>query len=289
VSRERYDITAKVVLITGAARGIGAEAARQLYGRGAQLSLVGIEPEELERRAAELGPRAAWFEADVTDWDALGRAVEGTVERFGGIDVVIANAGVAPIGTVATIDPVVFERTIEVNLLGVWRTVRVALPYIVARQGYVLPIASLAAALHFPLVAHYSATKAGVEAFADSLRGELAHTGTKVGVAYYSFIDTDMVRTSFEDSAAKRLRESSPGPFKAVTPLPVAGRAIVRGVERRARKVYAPRWVPAVLAARGILQPMLETQNREAIEEAVRVAEAEAASAESLAATSAQE
>jgi NAD(P)-dependent dehydrogenase (short-subunit alcohol dehydrogenase family) len=289
VSRERYDITGKVVLITGAARGIGAEAARQLYGRGAQLSLVGIEPEELERRAAELGPRAAWFEADVTDWDALGRAVEGTVERFGGIDVVIANAGIAPIGTVATIDPAAFERTIEVNLLGVWRTVRVALPYIVARQGYVLPIASLAAALHFPLVAHYSATKAGVEAFADSLRGELAHTGTKVGVAYYSFIDTDMVRISFEHSAAKRMRESSPGPFKAVTPLPVAGRAIVRGVERRARKVYAPRWVPAVLAARGILQPMLETQNREAIEEAVRVAEAEAASAESLAATSAQE
>ena len=280
MSRELYDITGKVVLITGAARGIGAEAARQLYGRGAQLSLVGLEPEELERRAAELGPRAAWFEADVTDLEALGQAVEATVEHFGGIDVLIANAGVAPIGTVSTIDPGVFERTIEINLLGVWRTVRTALPHVVRRQGYVLPIASLAAALHLPLMAHYAATKAGVEAFSDALRSEIAHTGTKVGVAYFSFIDTDMVRVTFDDSAARQLRESSPGPFKAVTPLPAAGRAIVRGVERRTRQVYAPRWVPAVLAMRGFLQPFLEKQNRAAIEEAVRVAEAEAKSAE---------
>jgi NAD(P)-dependent dehydrogenase (short-subunit alcohol dehydrogenase family) len=277
---ERYEIAGKVVLVTGAARGIGAEAARQLYGRGAQLSLVGLEPEELERRAEELGSRAAWFEADVTDWDALANAVDATVERFGGIDVVIANAGIAPIGTVATIDPAAFERTIEVNLLGVWRTVRTVLPHVVERRGYVLPIASAAAALHLPLMAHYAATKAGVEAFSDSLRGELTHTGTKVGVAYFSFIDTDMVRVSLEDSAAKRLRDNTPGPFKAIAPLPAAGRAIVRGVERRARQVYAPRWVPAVLALRGVLQPILEKQNRDAIEEAVREAEAEAARGE---------
>ena len=81
---EHYDVSGKVVLITGAARGIGAEAARQLYAKGAQVSLVGIEPELLEQRVSELGPRAAWFEADVTDTDALGRAVDATVERFGG-------------------------------------------------------------------------------------------------------------------------------------------------------------------------------------------------------------
>src|ERR671925_2060834 len=108
---ERYDVGSKVVLITGAARGIGAEAARQLYAKGAQLSLVGLEPELLEQRAQELGPRSAWFEADVTDTEALRRAVDATVERFGGIDVVIANAGIGPMGTVATIDPVAFERT----------------------------------------------------------------------------------------------------------------------------------------------------------------------------------
>jgi NAD(P)-dependent dehydrogenase (short-subunit alcohol dehydrogenase family) len=273
---EHYDVSGKVVLITGAARGIGAEAARQLYAKGAQVSLVGIEPELLEQRAPELGPRAAWFEADVTDTDALRRSVDATVERFGGIDVVIANAGIAPIGTVATIDPDAFERTIEINLLGVWRTVRATLPYVVERRGYVLPIASLAAAVHMPLMAHYAATKAGVEAFSNSLRGELAHTGAKVGVAYFSFIDTDMVRESLDESPAKLLRENTPGPISGVSSVESAGRAIVRAIERRARKAYAPRWVPIPLALRGMLQPLLEKQNREAIEQAVKLADAEA-------------
>jgi NAD(P)-dependent dehydrogenase (short-subunit alcohol dehydrogenase family) len=273
---EHYDVSGKVVLITGAARGIGAEAARQLYAKGAQVSLVGIEPELLEQRAQELGPRAAWFEADVTDTDALRRSVDATVERFGGIDVVIANAGIAPIGTVATIDPDAFERTIEINLLGVWRTVRATLPYVVERRGYVLPIASLAAAVHMPLMAHYAATKAGVEAFSNSLRGELAHTGAKVGVAYFSFIDTDMVRESLDESPAKLLRENTPGPISGVASVESAGRAIVRAIERRARKAYAPRWVPIPLALRGMLQPLLEKQNREAIEQAVKLADAEA-------------
>jgi len=276
---ELYNVAGKVALITGPARGIGAETARQLYAKGAQISLVGIEPELLEQRAAELGPRAAWFEADVTDIGALERAVDATVDRFGGIDVVIANAGIAPVGTVRTIDPEAFERTIEVNLLGVWRTVRAALPHVIERRGYVLPIASLAAALHLPLMAHYAATKAGVEAFADSLRGEIASTGTKVGVAYFSFIDTDMVRNAFDTSAGRNLRENS-GPARSIAPLPAAGRAITRGVERRARKVYAPRWVPIALALRTVLQPVLEKGNRAAIEEAVREAEAEAAQRE---------
>jgi NAD(P)-dependent dehydrogenase (short-subunit alcohol dehydrogenase family) len=241
------------------------------------VSLVGLEPELLAERADELGPRAAWFEADVTDIDAIQRAIEETVERFGGIDVLIANAGIAPIGTVATIDPADFERTIEINLLGVWRTVRAALPYVTQRSGYILPIASLAAALHMPLMAHYAATKAGVEAFSNSLRGEVAHTGTTVGVAYFSFIDTDMVRESLDESPAKLLRESTPGPVSAVASVETAGRAIVRAIERRARKAYAPRWVPIPLALRGMLQPLLEKGNRDAIEQAVKMAEAEAA------------
>ncbi|HEY3019012.1 MAG TPA: short-chain dehydrogenase/reductase, partial [Solirubrobacteraceae bacterium] len=238
-----WDLRGRTVLITGAARGIGAESARQLRAKGARLALAGLEPELLERRAAELGGDTAWFELDVTDHDALEAAVAGTVERFGGIDVVIANAGVAPNGPVATIDPAVFERTIEVNLLGVWRTVRVALPHVVARRGYVLPIASVAAAVHPPLMAAYTASKAGVEAFADSLRGELAHTGTAVGCAYFGFIDTDMVRRSFERRSAQMSQERGAVRLGKWASVESAGAAVVRGVEHRARKVYAPRWV----------------------------------------------
>ena len=210
----------------------------------------------------------------MTDWAALERAVDATVERFGGIDVVMANAGIAPFGTVATIDPDAFERTIEVNLLGVWRTVRTALPHVVARQGYILAIASLAAALHPPMLGHYAATKAGVEAISDSLRAEIAHTGTRVGVAYFSFIDTDMVSEGLDSPARNVLRDAMPGPFGKTAPLSAAGKAIVRGIEPARRKVYAPRWVLPMTWLRGVMQPLSQRGNRDKIAEAVRLAEA---------------
>ena len=136
-----------VIMITGAARGIGAESARQLYARGHVLALVGLEPQELEARAAELGSRAAAFECDVTDREALAQACEAIVERFGGIDVVVANAGVATVGTVGSLDPDEFERVVEVNLLGVYRTVKAALPHVMERRGYVLVVAGALAAI----------------------------------------------------------------------------------------------------------------------------------------------
>src|SRR5689334_25099042 len=100
-----YPIAGKTVFITGAARGIGAETARRLAAKGAKVALVGLEPEELEKVAAQCGSDAIWFDTDVTDWDALERAASGTVERFGGIDVVMANAGVAVAGLVESVDP----------------------------------------------------------------------------------------------------------------------------------------------------------------------------------------
>src|SRR3954454_7399311 len=105
----------------------------------ARPALAGLAPELLEQRAAELGGDTAFFEADVTDREAVEAAVAGAVERFGGLDVVVANAGVATGGPLAVIDPDDFERLIDVNLLGVWRTVRAALPHVTARSGYVLP------------------------------------------------------------------------------------------------------------------------------------------------------
>jgi NAD(P)-dependent dehydrogenase (short-subunit alcohol dehydrogenase family) len=247
----RYALEGRSILITGGARGIGADAARRLHERGARVALVDRDAAELERRAVELGEPAVAFEVDVTDVAGLEAAVQGAVERFGGLDVVIANAGIAGTpGTVAAIDPLEFERVIEVNLLGVWRTVRAALPHVVERRGYVLPIASIAAALPSPLMAAYVASKHGVEGFARSLRMELAHTGTRVGVGYFSFIDTDMVRHTVADPGVAHALTALPGPMGKRLPVGAAGQAIVRGVERRANRVYAPRWVPALLRAK---------------------------------------
>jgi NAD(P)-dependent dehydrogenase (short-subunit alcohol dehydrogenase family) len=253
-----WSVQGKTVLITGAARGIGAETARRLAARGANVALVGLEPGELRRVAQQCGRNAAWFEADVTDWGALEAAVEGTVERFSGIDVVMANAGIAPVGMVRSTDPGAFERTIEINLLGVWRTVRACLPHVIARRGYVLVIASLAAAVHSPGLAAYAASKAGAEAFADSLRVEVKHLGVDVGVGYFAFIDTDMVRGGDGHPTLGRLRRESPGPFGKTYPVAAVGQAVVDGIERRRRWVAVPRWVRPLLVMRTALAPVID-------------------------------
>jgi NAD(P)-dependent dehydrogenase (short-subunit alcohol dehydrogenase family) len=262
-----YPLNGKVVLITGAARGIGAAAARALAARGARLALVGLEPEELERVAAECGPEAAWFEADVTDAAALEAAVEATVERLGGIDVVIANAGIGTGGSVRMIDPEVFERVIEVNLLGSWRTVRAALPHVIARRGYVLQIASSAAIAHPPFMAAYSASKAGVEAFADSLRTEVAPLGVGVGVAYFGWIDTEMVRGVDSRPGFAGLRAKISGPMNKTYPVDTVARAIVDGIERRARWVMVPGWLRALLLARGPFSVLIDRTGRREVGE----------------------
>ena len=276
MSRQKYDVRGKTVLVTGAARGIGAETAKRLHGRGANVVLCGLEPDELAARAGELGDRAAWFEADVTDLAAMEDVARQAVERFGGIDVVVANAGVAPNGTVASIDDEAFTRTIEVNLLGVWRTVKATLPHVTARRGYFLLIASASALVHTPLMAAYTASKAGVEAFGDALRAELAPTGTKVGVAYFSFLDTDMVRRSFDRPAGRRSREQNPRLFK-VAPLAEGIDAIERGIDTRARAVWAPKSVGPMRWMRSVIQPLAEmtTRRDKDFAETLRLAEAE--------------
>jgi NAD(P)-dependent dehydrogenase (short-subunit alcohol dehydrogenase family) len=269
---DRYDVRGRTVLITGAARGIGAEAARQLSARGARVSLVGLEPERLEALAGELGPDAVWFEADVRDRDALERAVAGTVERFGGIDVAIANAGIRnPMATVATVDPDAFERVIEVNLIGVFRTVRAVLPPLVESRGYLLCVASLAAAAHAPLMAPYAAAKAGVEAFANSLRLEVAGKGVDVGVAYFSFLDTDMVREGVE--VARQLGEEAPRQMVKPIPVPRAVRSVVRGIERRAQRVVVPRLAYPIVLAGELLRPLVERATSRQMADIVAAAE----------------
>jgi NAD(P)-dependent dehydrogenase (short-subunit alcohol dehydrogenase family) len=257
-----YDVNGRTVFITGAARGIGAETARRLHGKGANVALVGLEPKRLEALATELGERAMAFEADVTDFDALQRAVRATVERFGGIDVGIANAGIAFTGPLATTPIEGVERTLAVNFLGVWRTDRALIGQIVERKGYLLNIASMAAIAHPPLMGPYAAAKAGVDALSDSLRIETMPSGARVGCAYFGFIDTDLVRGSFAQPSAQRMNESAPAFLRTPAPLPKAVDAIERGIERRAARLWAPRWVGPLIALRGVLQPFVEAQMR---------------------------
>jgi NAD(P)-dependent dehydrogenase (short-subunit alcohol dehydrogenase family) len=221
---------------------------------------VGLEPELLEGVAAECGPEAVWFEADVRDVGALEQAVEGTVERLGGIDVAVANAGIVTAMPVAQSDLAAMERVLEVNLVGAIRTLKLCLPHVTASRGYLLPIASLAAIAHPPVIAAYSAAKAGLEAFGNALRVEVKHAGVDVGVAYFSWIDTEMLRGGDERSDFAFMRSALRGPFARTHPVSKAADAIARGIERRARWVAHPRWIKAAMVLRGVMPFVGEAQ-----------------------------
>lgn len=271
--RGGMDVTGKVVLITGAARGIGAEVARQLAARGARLALVGLEKDLLDEVALEVGGKA--WEADVTDWDALDRVMGEVAGHFGGIDVVVANAGVAATGFVRSMDPKAFERVIEVNLLGVWRTVRTALPHLIKVRGYCLVVSSLAAIVHIPGNAAYSAAKAGCEAFADSVRAEVRHLGVDVGTAYFSWISTDMVNSADAHPVFGRLRKGMPGLAGKKYPVRDVGRGVVKAIEKRAKAVHVPGWVGAVKYFRAFTPMIVDRQAGADIAEADRLMAAE--------------
>jgi NAD(P)-dependent dehydrogenase (short-subunit alcohol dehydrogenase family) len=264
----------KVALITGAARGIGAATAARLHEKGASVALVGLEPELLEANSARL-ERSAWFEADVTDTDALNDAVERVVRRFGRLDIVVANAGVHYVGAFATAPLETLEREIEINLLGVLRTDHAVLPHLLESKGYLLNVASLAAAAHAPLMTSYAASKAGVEGLSNSLRAELHSRGVDVGCAYFGFIDTDMVRESFAHASTKSLLGLLPGFVRKPVSVEHAVSAIELGILGRRARVWAPRYVGLALAARGWLQPLTEARVRRSgrVEQAVALTE----------------
>jgi NAD(P)-dependent dehydrogenase (short-subunit alcohol dehydrogenase family) len=251
-------LAGKVVLVTGAARGIGEHTARLAAARGARLALVGLEPDRLAALAGELG--AHWAECDVTDQAGLDAAVASTLSRLGGIDVVVANAGVANIGTVAVGPADAFARTIDVNLTGVVRTISAVLPSLVASRGYALLVSSAAAFTAMPGMAAYAASKAGVEQFGNVLRMEVAHLGVGIGIAHPVWIDTDLVRGFHSDLPSFRtVLDRLPWPLRSIAPVEACAAALVRAVERRQRRVFVPRSIAIVHALRTLaLSPLAD-------------------------------
>jgi NAD(P)-dependent dehydrogenase (short-subunit alcohol dehydrogenase family) len=259
----RYELNGKVALVTGAARGIGLATARALVGRGASVVVVDLDQGAATRAASELhDTRALGLAADVTDRGAMQRAVATTVERFGGLDVVVANAGIASrVASFRAMSSESFERVLEVNLMGVYRTVDAALPEIVGRRGHVVVISSIYAFTNGVGAVPYAMSKAAVEQFGRALRAELSPHGASASVAYFGFIDTEMVHRAIDaDPLAERMLETLPKPLhKRLSPA-VAGEAIVSGIERRRPRIIRPRRWTIMSALRGILGPLGDAQ-----------------------------
>jgi NAD(P)-dependent dehydrogenase (short-subunit alcohol dehydrogenase family) len=264
-------IGGKVVVITGAARGIGEALAVKLAGRGARVALLGLEPDRLEQVAERCGPNAAWWECDVTDPEALSRVAAAVLQRFNRVDVLVANAGIAVGSPLVLADPASFDRVIEVNLLGSVRTVRAFLPLLIKSRGYYLQIASLAAMAPAPMMSAYCASKSGVEAFALAVRTELAHHGVGVGVTYLSFTDTDMTRAAQNAlDETEDLRKDLPGPLGKLYELDAAMDRLVAGIERRSPYVYGQSFIRWVRPIRWLLADVAYLTARSATAEVER-------------------
>jgi NAD(P)-dependent dehydrogenase (short-subunit alcohol dehydrogenase family) len=253
-----YNFNNKVIFITGAAGGIGAASARELYRQGASLVLTDLGADALEKLAAEFDTsRVMWHTLDVTDLDASKALVAKAVEKFNRLDIVFANAGVAwqTPKTIASADEIEFERIIEIDLLGVWRTVRAALPEIMKAKGQVLVTSSVYAFGNGVINAPYAMSKAGVESFGRALRAELAGTGATATVLYPGWIKTPMTRVAFgaNPHASELIEKVFPAPFRQLITPEVVALAVTQGLAKRAPRIIVPkRWAPFA-ALRGLL------------------------------------
>jgi NAD(P)-dependent dehydrogenase (short-subunit alcohol dehydrogenase family) len=250
-STELQDLRGRRVLITGAARGIGAALAQKLASHGARLALVGLEPETLAAVAERCGEGTFVAECDVSSSAQINDAVDAAAQALGGIDVAVANAGIAAGGPLRSQDLRSWERVIEINLLGVMYTDRAALPHLERSGGYLLNIASTAAALRAPGMSAYCAAKAGVEALSDCLRVEMRPFGVQVGVAYFLFLDTDMVRDAEREMPLlERAKSDVPRIISRTYPLAPAIDELAAAIADRRRRVAYPRWFLKALVVR---------------------------------------
>ena len=238
-------ISDQVILITGGARGIGAETAKALAAKGAKLILTDLDRAALDETAAEIGvERCLALVADVCDLPSMEAAVAAGIDRFGRLDVAVANAGIASYGSVMNTDPAAFKRVLDINVLGVFHTARAALPALVESSGYILVVSSLAAFAAAPGLAAYNASKAGAESLALAVKQEVAFLGIDVGVCHPSWIDTDIVRGAEADLPTFRaIRRKLPYPANSTTTLEECVDEILDGFAKRKARVYVPKGV----------------------------------------------
>jgi NAD(P)-dependent dehydrogenase (short-subunit alcohol dehydrogenase family) len=244
-----------VVLITGGASGIGAATAVALTARGAIPVLVDCDADRLELTAASMS--AVSFCADVTSLAACEALVAQTIALYGRIDVVWANAGIASFGPLLLTDITAWKRCIEVNVFGTLNIVRAALPAVIAQRGYVLATASVSSFTHPPAVSSYAASKAAVEAMCNSWRMELAAHGVGVGTIYASWVQTPMVSEGDMHPAFVRLKLTMPVLLRRAMPAELAASLIIRGMSRRARRIWVPGWVRVLHWLRAALHTQL--------------------------------
>jgi NAD(P)-dependent dehydrogenase (short-subunit alcohol dehydrogenase family) len=260
---KRYPLSDKVVLITGGGRGLGAATATVLAQRGARVVLADIDVSAAQRVAASLpNKRGLAPTCDVTDIDSVKEAVRRTREEFGRIDVAIANAGVLGRGgTFRTLAPGQVSGVMSVNVDGVVNTVSATLESVISSRGQIVLVSSVFAYINGAGAIPYAMSKAAVEQLGRGLGVELALHGASAMTAYFSLIETDMIRQGVDaDPHVSALLSAMPKfILKRIQPQTAAA-AIADGLERRQPSITVPgRWRP-VAALRGVAGPIVDAK-----------------------------
>jgi len=230
----RRDLTGAVVVVTGAAGGLGAAIARRFTDDGARLALLDVDAERLAAVAGSL-PDAEAVVCDLTDLAACDAAVVSITERFGGVDVLINNAGMTHRSPFLDTDPAVIRTVMEVNYLGAVNITKAALPSLVERHGAIAAITSVAGFAPVLGRTGYAGSKHALHGLFDTLRAELRPAGVDVTIISPTFIDTDMQQRALGgDGEVTDHPQSRVG--KQVGPGHVADK-IHRAIERRKRWV----------------------------------------------------
>ena len=177
-----HPLASKVVIITGASSGIGAATARALVRLGCKVTLAARSGDKLQALAGDLGPGALALPTDVTVGSDVQQMVAKTLERFGRVDVLFANAGIYIRGQVAEGDPDAWAKLMEVNVMGVLRCVHAVLPHMLAqRAGDILITSSISGLIDIQWEPIYSASKHAIQGFVHTLRRQVAPAGIRVG------------------------------------------------------------------------------------------------------------
>lgn len=248
-------VAGKAVFITGAGSGIGAATAQDVVRRRGRVALVDANADALGAVAARLGDAVWHAPVDVTAHDELLAAVAAASEWADGLDAVVANAAVNHIAPIRDIEASDFDRVVAVNLGGAVRTVLAVLPQLRRPDGYVLLVCSGSGLVQGPYQAAYNASKAGLHAFGNTIRQELAQDGVRVGVAYFNAIATEAAYAAMRDPLMAPL-----GVERMMRPRPVeeAAAAISDAIARRSRTVYVPRQARLAAAQPALLQRLTD-------------------------------
>jgi NAD(P)-dependent dehydrogenase (short-subunit alcohol dehydrogenase family) len=259
---------APVVLITGAGSGIGQATAQELHRRGAQLLLMDIDAAGLTQTRQLIGANLPCTVGDVSEASDCAAAVAQTLQAYGRMDMVWANAGIASFGPLAHTDPQAFARCIQVNVMGTFHSVRAALPAIVAQRGFIAVTASAASFAHAPLMSAYAASKAAVEALCNAWRQELAPHGVGVGVIHAHWVSTPLVAEGSLHPAFDRIRRTIPAMMNREMPAATAACLIADGLLARRDRIWVPGWVRWLHRMRAALHtPWAEREMRRAVPE----------------------